>query len=119
MGNSAIFGLKSTFSLPVPNGCVARRARRRREVRWEEVEGEVQNQGCQIVRACPVSYGEETVEISGRGNPGSVVVASAVMAPGTHTVTRRKISEFNEKEPEFELASETLFSTASPAPPEE
>lgn len=114
MANSSIFGLKSTFGVSVPSGCVARRSRRRREVRFDEVEGEVANQGCQIVRACPISYGEETVEVSGRGNPGSVVVAAAVMVPGQHTVTRRKISEFNEREPEFEITSETLFSTAPP-----
>jgi hypothetical protein len=88
---------------------VTRKARRVREVEWDEVDGEVVDEGSQIVRSCPMSFGTETVEISGRGNPGLVVIAAAVMTPGTHSVIRKKMSEFPEKEPEFELTSESLF----------
>lgn len=112
MANSAIFGVKSTFGLSTPSGCVTRRSKRRREVELDEVDGEVSG-ATQIVRLCPVSFGTETVEISGRGNPGIVTVAAGVIIPGTHTLTSRKVTEFNTKEPEFELRSQTMFATAA------
>lgn len=109
MANSAIFGLKSQFGLSSPSGCVARRARRRREVRPVETEGEVNDYGSQIVRLCPESYGVETVEIEGRGNPGVVTVAPNAIGTASLVVTRRKRSEFQEREGDFALTAKKLF----------
>ena len=112
MANSAIFGLRSQFGLSSPAGCVARRARRRREVKWVETEGEVTDLASQIVRACPESYGKETVEIEGRGNPGVVTVAPNAIGTASLVVVRRKRSEFQEREGDFALTAMKLFAVS-------
>ena len=91
---------------------MARSARRRREVRWTETEGEVVDNASQIVRACPESYGVETVTIEGRGDPGVVTVACDMVGTSSHVVIKRKRDEFQEREGDFMLESKKLFTVA-------
>jgi hypothetical protein len=88
---------------------VAREASRTREVNWTETEGELENDGSQIVRACPDSYGTETVEIQGRGNPGIVTVACDSIGTTTAVVVNRKRTEYQEREGDFTLRSKKMF----------
>lgn len=111
MSCTGIFGVQNTFGITAPVGGIVRRARRNRRVEPDEVEGA----DSEVARVCPMSFGKETVELSGRGTIGIVSLVASVVTAGTHTVVSRTVTEFQSKEPEFEVRSVSYFST-NPTP---
>lgn len=101
------FNVLSNFGVATPSGGVVQRSRRTRTVEWDEIDGP----DGEVALACPFPYGREVVEISGRGNVAHVTLAGGTVLPGTHIITSRSRREFNVKQPEFTVRSESLFDT--------
>jgi hypothetical protein len=107
MATSALFNVQSTFGITAPSGAVVQRSRRTRTVEMDEIEGA----DAEVAIVCPLPYGREVTEISGRGSVSHATLVANSINVGTAVITSRTRREMNIKRPEFTIRAEKLFST--------